>query len=97
MLELFLYNLFGSKLNEALKIRMAVHTGPSKFTSSTDTIQNDTLRRLESIEAHYSKPNWLVLSQGVFSDLGGKLAKLFKSYEVESGLFLYRYMLEWEE
>ncbi|MCD6121001.1 MAG: adenylate/guanylate cyclase domain-containing protein [Spirochaetales bacterium] len=97
MLELFIYNLFRSKLNEPLQIRIAVHTGPSKFTSSTDTIQNDTLRRLESIEARYSKSNWLVLSQGVFSDLGGKLAKLFRPYEVENGLFLYRYMLEWEE
>ncbi len=97
LLELFMYNLINCKLNENLEVRMAVHTGPSNYIFDTGVIHNDTLRRLESIETDYTSPNSLVLSRGVFSDLGGKLAKLFKPFKMDSGLFLYCYSLDWED
>ncbi len=97
IMELFMYNLIGCRLDEKLKVRVAVHTGPSVFSNSIDTIQNDTLRRLEIIESEYTPPNSVTVSPGVFSDLGGKLERFFKQVEVSTGNYLYNFRLQWNE
>lgn len=97
IMELFMYNLIGCRLDERLKVRVAVHTGPSVFSSSIDTVQNDTLRRLEIIESQYTPPNSVTVSPGVFSDLGGKLERFFRQVEVSTGNYLYNFRLRWNE
>ncbi len=97
LMELFMYNLLECKLNDEIRLRIAVHTGPSVFSESIDDIQNDTLRRLELIESKYTSPNSVTVSPGVFSDLGGKLEKFFTPIEISTGNYLYNCSLKWGE
>ena len=79
--ELFLFNLLGSGLPEALSARLAVHAGPCKFLASAKEAAGDTIRRVEVLESRYTKPDSLTVSPGVFTDLGSKLSPLFVAGE----------------
>ena len=95
--ELFFFNLFECKLDDVLSVRIAIHTGPCHFYTDAKLIQNETLKKLEILESRYSKPNTLTLSQGVYSDLGGKLEKAFEPVSVNGGNYVYRFALRWED
>ena len=97
LIELFMYNLLRCKIREGIHTRMAVHTGPSIFSENIDSIQNDTLRRLEAIENEHTESDSLTLSPGVFSDLGGKLERFFRQKTISEGNYLYCFKLDWEE
>ncbi len=97
ILELYMYNLFYCKLNEPIRIRLAIHTGPCQFSENVSNIQSDTLKRLEEIESKHTKPDNLNLSPGVYSDLGGKLETFFKQNEISRGNYIYSYSLMWEK
>ena len=93
--ELFLFNLLGSALPEAVSARLAVHAGPCKFLASAKESEGDTIRRVELLESRYTKPDSLTVSPGVFTDLGSKLAPLFVSVSGPDNSSIYRYSLEW--
>jgi len=95
--ELFLYNLFRCNLKESLKIRLAVHTGPCQFAYNIQTIQSDTLRKIEELETKYTIPDSLTISPGVYSDMGSKLEYFFTAIPIAGGNYIYRYTLKWEE
>ncbi|MGA2764694.1 MAG: hypothetical protein ABSG17_15185 [Spirochaetia bacterium] len=94
--ELFLFNLLGSGLPEALSARLAVHAGPCKFLASAKEAAGDTIRRVEILESRYTKPDSLTVSPGVFLDLGSKLSPLFVPVSGPDNSSLYRYSLEWQ-
>ncbi|MBN1410086.1 MAG: hypothetical protein JW969_04525 [Spirochaetales bacterium] len=93
--ELFLYNILNNALKNPIQVRMAIHTGPCQFYQNTKEIKNDTLLRLEKLESEYSEPDTIFISPGVYSDLGGKLEKLFDAVETARGNTVYRYALKW--
>jgi hypothetical protein len=99
LLELYLYNLFRCRLKEPLQARLAVHTGPSQFFSQKGNgeTQSHTLRKLQIMESEYTAPNYLTLSQGVYSDLGTKLEQCFQPLDKGDGHQYYTYGLIWEE
>lgn len=97
LVELFLYNIMQCPLKNGLDVRMAVHGGPCQFSNHSQDIKNETLSRLELIESQFTDPNCITLSPGVYSDLGGKLEKLFFQISAEKGNYLYQYKIAWEE
>jgi hypothetical protein len=96
LLELFMYNLFQCPFSNPLKVRIAVHTGPCSFYENIERIRSDTLRRLEVIESEFAENDSLVITPGVYSDLGNKLESFFRPLRVSQHNLLYRYKLEWE-
>jgi class 3 adenylate cyclase len=96
LLELFMYNLTQCSLAGDLHVRLAVHTGPCQFLTNYKDIRSDTLRRLETLEGQYAAPDSLILSPGVYSDLGTKLEWFFRPVAATDRHTLYQYSLGWE-
>ncbi|HVO37785.1 MAG TPA: hypothetical protein VMV03_02045 [Spirochaetia bacterium] len=95
--EMFLFNLLGSSLPEAVSARLAVHAGPCKFLTSAREASGDTIRRIELLESKYTKPGSLTVSPGVYTDLGSKLSPLFARVPGPDNVSIYRYCLEWQK
>ena len=96
LLELFMYNLLHCTFAGDLHVRLAVHTGPCQFLGHFKEIRSDTLHRLETLEGHFAAPDSLILSPGVYSDLGSKLASFFNPVALADRQTLYQYSLGWE-
>jgi hypothetical protein len=96
LLELFMYNLFQCPFSKPLQLRLAVHTGPCPFFQNFERVRSDTLRRLEVIESEFAENDSLVITPGVYSDMGNKLDSFFKSLRVSRHNLLYQYKLRWE-
>jgi hypothetical protein len=96
LLELFMYNLFQCPFSKPLQIRLAVHTGPCPYFKDFERIRSDTLRRLEVLESEFAENDSLVITPGVYSDMGNKLDSFFKSLRVSRHNLLYQYKLRWE-
>jgi len=96
VLELFMYNLFHCPFSEDLHIRLAVHTGPCQFLTSFEDIRSDTLRRLEMIESQFAATDSLMITPGVYSDMGTKLESFFRVVRITKRNLLYQYKLGWE-
>ncbi len=94
--ELFLTNLVGRALPEPLEVRLAVHAGPCRFVRSSRDSGGDTIRRVELLEASYTRPGMLTVSPGVYTDLGSKLSPLFAAAPGPDNGSVYRYGLGWE-
>lgn len=96
LLELLMYNIFRCPFDEPLAVRIAVHTGPCQFQFDDKRIQGASIERLHEIESDYTEKNSLTISPGVYTDLGPKLGKFFKPFEIASHSFLYRYKVTFE-
>ena len=96
--ELFLYNLVGRSLPEPVRVRIAVHAGPCRFqrSSKESASAGDTIRRVELLEASYTRPGCLTVSPGVYTDLGSKLSPLFAPAQGPENSSVFRYGLAWE-
>jgi class 3 adenylate cyclase len=95
--ELFLYNLLDRELPEPVLLRLAVHAGPCRLTSSAKESAGDTIRRVELLESGYTCPGCLTVSPGVFTDLGSKLSPLFAPVAGPDNGNVFRYGLAWEK
>jgi hypothetical protein len=96
LLELFTYNLFRCTFAGDLHVRLAVHTGPCQYLANFKEIRSDTLRRLETMEGRFAATDSLILSPGVFSDMGTKLESFFRPVGAAERSTLYQYSLGWE-
>jgi class 3 adenylate cyclase len=96
LLELFMYNLLHCSFAGDLHVRLAVHTGPCQFLANYKEIRSDTLRLLETLEGRYAAADSLILSPGVYSDLGTKLECFFRPVAAADRHKLYQYSLGWE-
>jgi len=94
LLEMFMYNLFRCTFSGDLHVRLAVHTGPCAFLGNFKEIRSDTLRRLETLESRCAAPDSLIVSPGVYSDMGTKLETFFRPVSEHNSL--YQYTLGWE-
>ena len=95
--ELFLFNATQSLLPVSLEVRLAVHAGPCKFMEGGKDTSSEAVRLVELLESSYAKPGWLAVSQGVYTDLGGKLSRFFTLVPGPNGTSVYKYVLEWEK
>jgi hypothetical protein len=73
-----------------------VHTGPCPFYQNFEKVRSDTLTRLGIIESQFAENDSLVITPGVYSDLGNKLASFFKPLRVSRHNLLHQYKLTWE-
>jgi class 3 adenylate cyclase len=96
LLELFMYNLFRRPLSGDLHLRLAVHTGSCPYLNNFEQVRSDTLRRLEQIESQFTSSDSLMISPGVYSDMGTKLESFFQPVQISRRHFLYKYQLGWE-
>ena len=96
LLELFMFNLYRCSFAGELHVRLAVHTGPCLFLVNFKDIRSDTLQRLELIESRYAGSDSLIITPGVYSDMGTKLESFFRAVPITSQNFLYQYSLRWE-
>jgi len=94
--ELFMYNLMRCPFSCPVKVRLAVHTGPCQYLEDFKEIRSDTLRRLQLIESQHAESDSLVISPGVYSDMGNKLDTFFEPIQVSRHNLLFKYKLVWE-
>lgn len=95
--ELFIYNQLFCKLDEPLAVRLAVHLGPFEYTEYEDDLKNnDTIKKVIEIEAKYTKPNSLTISNIVYESLVSFLADRFKTLNTGTGVNYYNYQLKWK-
>lgn len=94
--EMFMYNLMRCPFDCPVQVRLAVHTGPCQYLEDFKEIRSDTLRRLQLIESQFAEADSLVVSPGVYSDMGNKLDSFFAPVRVSRHNLLYKYKLVWE-
>ena len=95
--ELFMYNLLKCRLDELLRVRMAVHSGQCQFRHSFENFKNDIIKYIAEIESNYTKPNTVTFSSNVVHMLDSILAEESEPTETDDNSFLYSYKLKWEE
>ncbi len=95
--ELFIYNLISCRLKHPLGVRLAVHCGPCFYERDTENIKHETIRRTVEIEAKYTRPNTVTVSDVVFSTLDPKLSDQFRIINPGEKSRLYNYALKWEK
>ena len=67
---LFIYNVLYCRLDEPLKVRIAVHSGLCMYTEDLEELmKDDVIKQTIHIESTYTKPNSLTLSNTVCSKL----------------------------
>jgi hypothetical protein len=95
--ELFFYNRLNCKLNEQLRLRLAVHSGECEYTDrDDDLIKSEPIRQLIDIEKGHTKPDSVTISPVVRNMLDSLLATAFKPIEEASHYTYYTYAVVWE-
>ena len=93
--ELFLYNRLVRRIGEDLRVRMAVHAGPTDYTHNMEEIKkSDTIKRVIEIESRFAKPNTVAVSNTVYSTLEPRVAQQLRPVRDSGGC--YAYELRWE-
>ncbi|MBN1498932.1 MAG: adenylate/guanylate cyclase domain-containing protein [Spirochaetes bacterium] len=96
--QLFIYNHFRCRLNDFVKIRIAVDTGLCEYSDRGEDIKkNDTIRKLVEIESKHTKPDSVTISRFIYSDLDQRIAKEFTQIDVNASNKLYNYRIELEK
>jgi hypothetical protein len=95
--ELFLYNLIRCRLDEPLRVRIAVHSGPSEFRYNYEDIKSDTIKNIEEIESKYTKPNSVTYSNNVYHMLDNILAEQLSPIKSDKDSSFFKYELKWEK
>lgn len=67
--ELFIYNMVGCRMDERLKVRIAVHSGPCQYRHNFEDISSDTIKKIVEIEFKYTKPDSVTFSSSVYLTL----------------------------
>jgi class 3 adenylate cyclase len=94
--ELYIYNLLETRLDEPLKVRIAVDSGPCKFRHNYDDIESDTIKTIESIESKSTSPNCVTFSSNVYMYLDHLITDQLRQIENEVNPPYYYYELKWE-
>jgi class 3 adenylate cyclase len=95
--ELFFYNAIRSRLDEPLKVRIAVHSGPCEFRFKCEDIRSEALKKIAEIESNYTKPGNVTFSSNVYYSLDPIIAEQLKPMDFEENPLFFRYELCWEE
>jgi hypothetical protein len=96
--ELFLYNRLKSPLDEALSIRLAVHSGPCSFSSNpSDLERNETIITIKDLEKNNTAANSLSISRTVFVMLDPLIVKQFDTIQRNLKTECYSYRIRWED
>jgi len=95
--EIFIYNRLFRKLDEPIRVRLAIHNGPCEYSENEEDIKKgETVRKIIEIESGYTKPNSITVSNTVHVTLDTVLADQFKPVEKSGGAKYFYYELQWE-
>ncbi len=76
--EMFFYNTFNNKLSAPIRLRMAIHAGPVRYSSSPAKIkENETVREIEILENACTPLNNLSISSNIAVTFSSGLRELF--------------------
>jgi hypothetical protein len=95
--ELFIYNMVGCRMDERLRVRIAVHSGPCQYRHNFEDISSDTIKKIVEIESKYTKPDNVTFSSSVYLTLDHILTEQLKPFKAGGAQSLYRYELLWEQ
>lgn len=93
--ELYIYNLIRNRLDEPLRMRIAVHSGPCQFRHAFTDIKSDTLNQIYEIESSHTKPDSVTFSSTVYRMLDNSIARELRQIKGKENTF-YTYKLRWE-
>ena len=95
--ELFLYNRLECPLDEPIRVRLAVHSGPSEYRSSIDDIKSMVMKKVYQIESDLALPDTLTISDTVYFNLDPLLESWFAAVGGSSEAACYRYAVKLEK
>ena len=95
--ELFIYNMVGCRMDEQLRVRIAVHSGPCQFRHNFENISSDVIKKIVEIESKYTKPDSVTFSSSVYLTLDHIIAEQLKPFKGCGTQSLYMYELQWEQ
>ncbi|HOT46742.1 MAG TPA: hypothetical protein PLM53_18935 [Spirochaetota bacterium] len=96
--ELFVYNALHCRLEEPLKVRVAVHAGMCQYTESVaDLLKNDVIKETVQIESKYTRPNSMTISNTVGSKLDASILEGFETLMIDNRLKFYAYSVSMEQ
>lgn len=96
--RLFLYNQLHCRLDKPLGVRMAVHSGSMDYTANEEELKRtDVIKKIIDIEANYTNPNSVTISDTVATMLDTILADQFQPVTVTKNSNYYNYCLHWEQ
>jgi class 3 adenylate cyclase/ribosomal protein S19 len=98
MHELFIYNQTRCKLDKPLLVRIAIHMGPLEYTNNEEEMKkSETIKKTVDIEANYTKPNTVTVSNLVYPLLDPIiLGNQLQPIRVDDKTTYYSYELRWE-
>jgi class 3 adenylate cyclase len=95
--ELFLYNHLSCRLEQPLRVRIAVHSGQCQFRHNFEDFNNDTMKQIIEMESSYTKPDSVTFSSNVYTMLDVGIAEQLTPMKTEHNMMLYSYELRWEK
>lgn len=96
--ELFLYNKLYNRLDEALNIRLAVHSGPCNFfVNPNDLDRNETVITIKDLEQNNTDASSMSISRTVFVMLDPLIARQFVTIRRNEKTECYNYKIRWRD
>ncbi len=95
--RLFVYNHTNCRLNKPLEVRIAVHSGIMEYVNNEEDLKSvDLVKKVVNIEANYTKPNTLTVSDMAMTVFGKHMLDQFSPTRGESSKTYYSYSVNWE-
>jgi hypothetical protein len=93
---LFVFNHFSNPLDRPVSVRMAVGPGQCHFSMDSEKIlHNDMVKRIIQVEAQYTDPDSLTITDEIWQHLEPGLGMKFEARKGQPGLILHNYALRW--
>jgi len=96
--RLFLYNQLDCRLKSPLGVRLAVHSGIMEYTDNEEELKRtDIIKKIVDIEAKFTNPNSVTISDTVEPMLDKVLIDQFRPVDSGKHSKYYNYSLRWEQ
>jgi class 3 adenylate cyclase len=84
---MFLYNKLKNPLASHINVRLAVHSGPVRYSRhEADLLKNDTVKTAITLESKAAVPNSLVISDSLVITQDQALIDVFSNEKTVSGI-----------
>lgn len=95
--ELFLYNHLHCRLEEPLRVRIAVHSGQCQFRNDFEDFNNDIMKQIAEMESVHTQPDTVTCSSNVYTMLDSNIAEQLQPLRTRGASAMYFYALNWEK
>jgi len=95
--KIFIYNQMECRLKSPLLVRISVHSGHCTYSKNDEDIKkSDAIKKLIDVEANYTEPDSVTISDTVFASLDENLASQFTDVKTKGKTVYHNYKLRWE-